>query len=187
MVEYPVRTPPLYFVVSAVLLVIALPSAGVFVLALASGRWSTAVIALVLTVVPIIYLATTGEYRVGRAAVRISSERIEIPGFRGEPVVFATRGLVVHARRVVVRLRMGLVPVGEVERGFVIELVSATARRRISTLALVDSEHTGPLLEDLERVCRGEEPFGPHRRPPPPPKRPDEYDEQLERELAALD
>jgi hypothetical protein len=187
MVEYPVRTPPLYFAISAVLLVIAIPSAVVSVLALASGRWLDAAIALALAIVPVIYLATTGEYRVGRAAFRISSERIEIPGLRGEAVVFETRGLVVHVKRVVVRYSFALVPVADVERGFVIELASGSARRRLSTLTLVEPEHTAWLLEDLERVCRGEEPFGPHRRPPPPPKAPDHYDAELERELAALD
>lgn len=187
MVGYPVRTPPLYFVISAVLLVIALPSAVVCVLALASGRWIDGAVALALAIVPVIYFATTGEYRVGRASIRLSRERIEVPGLRGEPVVFATRGLAIDVKRVVVRFSVGLIPVGDVERGFVIELASGAARRRVSTLTLVDPGHTAWLLEDLERVSRGEEPYGPDRRPPPPPKRPDHYDEQLERELAALD
>jgi hypothetical protein len=187
MVEYPVRTPPLYFVVAAVLLVLAIPSAAVCVLALASGRLLDAALALVLVIVPVVYFATTGEYRTGRGAIRLSRERVEVPGARGEPIVFATRGLAVHVKRIVVRYRVALVPVADVERGFVITLASSTARRRISTLTLVDSEHTAWLLEHLERVCRGEEPYGPDRRPPPPPKRPDHYDQQLERELAALD
>ena len=187
MVGYPVRTPPLYFVISALLLVIALPSAGVCVLALASGRVFEAALALGLVILAIVYFATTGEYRVGRASIRLSSERVEVPGLRGEPVVFATRGLAVDVKRVVVRFSVGLIPVGDVERGFVIELASGAARRRVSTLTLVDPGHTAWLLEDLERVSRGEEPYGPDQRPPPPPKRADHYDEQLERELAALD
>ncbi|HEY0134493.1 MAG TPA: hypothetical protein VGB85_10445 [Nannocystis sp.] len=186
-VQYEVRTPPAYWAVVVLSCVVAAGSAALIVWMLAQGHmsWIVLVFGGILTVLPAVYLGTTGEYRV-RGVVRLGVGFIEVPGGPGEVLRFAVPGTVVATTRVVVRYQMLGVPMADVKRGVVLELYEGTKRRRLSTLTLVDREYTEAMLADIAAVLRGAAPRGPvaaePRRPPA-----DRLEQQLERELAALD
>ena len=189
-VEYPVRTPLLYWVVVGALGMLGLTSAGLLVYMLGSGHMSWTILGLcgLLIIVPIVYVWTTPEYR-ARGVIRLARDLVEVPDARGEPLRFPVEHLKFTVTYVKVRLKMGGLTVGTMSRGMVLDLRANTTRRRISTLALVDPEQGESLLADLERVQRGEEPRGPAAffTPPAPPRPRDALEAQLDRELAALD
>jgi hypothetical protein len=189
-VEYPVRTPVLYWVLAVAACALAVPLAGLGLFALAMGRWGEAALFLVFAATFVAYVASTAEYRVAAGAIRLSPHFVEVPAGRGAWLRFDARETAITTTKIVVRYRMGIVPMGDVERGHVIDLRSKRARRRISTLLLVHRWHETALLDDLGRVARGEAPLGPvgdHRARPGPPGSRDRYDDELDRELAALD
>ena len=189
-VEYPVRTPLLYWVVIGALGTLGLTSAGLLVYMLGSGYMSWTILGLcgLLIIVPIVYVWTTPEYR-ARGVIRLARDLVEVPDARGEPLRFPVEHLKFTVAYVKVRLKMGGLTVGTMSRGMVLELRANTTRRKISTLALVDPEQGESLLADLERVRRGEDPRGPaaFMSPPSPPRPRDVLEAQLDRELAALD
>lgn len=101
---------------------------------------------------------------------------------------FAVPGATVTATRVVVRYLVYGIPMADVKRGVVPLLRDGRKRRRLSTLTLVDQELARAMLADIEAVLRGDAPRGPivvEPRKPPGPQ--DRVEQQLERELAALD
>ncbi|WP_434416793.1 hypothetical protein [Nannocystis pusilla] len=191
-VAYPVRTPIAYWLVVGALFGLAAVVGCLLALALAQGLYSWTIVGLggLVVAAPVIYLLTTSEYR-ARGELRVGAASVEVPDGRGAPVRFTSAGLQLTVRRVFVRYRFTVLPVGEVSRGMVIELREGARRRRISTLALVDPRQGEALVADLERVRRGLPPEGPRAPEEPPPRRPerprDEHEAQLERELAAMD
>jgi hypothetical protein len=189
-VEYPVHTPPLYWVVAGALVMLALTGAGLLVYMLSSGYLSWTLLGLcgLLVLVAIVYLWTTAEYR-AEGVIRLARDLVEVPGARGEPLRFPVDRLQLEMTRVKVRYSVGGVPIATMSRGTVLDLRADGLRRRISTLALVEPDHGECLLADLERVRRGEDPRGPaaFARPPSPPRPRDALEAELDRELAALD
>lgn len=187
-IDYPVRTPTLYWFVVGAMVAIGLVGVGLLVLSLRHGlSIGLALICGAIALVPAFYLRVTREYR-ARGVIRLAPGTIVVPDARGEPLTFAADRVRVRITPVVVRFTLFGIGVGDLSRGKVIELEAAGTRRRISTLTLVDTDHAGDLIDDLERVLRGEAPQGPraptHGRPPAPA---DHYEDQLERELRALD
>lgn len=187
-IEYPLRTPAIYWIVVGAMVAIALVGAGLAIYTHLHGLSGVLeVICLALIATPALYLRGTREYRAS-GAIKLAPGVVVVPDWRGEPIAFAADRLRLHVTRVTVRLTFLGVGVGDVSRGKVIALEAAGTRRRISTLTLVEPDHGDALIEDLERVLRGEAPRGPnaptHGRPAAPP---DRYQEELERELAALD
>lgn len=189
-VLYPVRTPPAYWFVVAALALLGAVGAGLAIYMLAQGlfSWTIGGLGLLVAVVAVVYVQTTKEYR-ARGLIRVSPEFVEVPDPRGAPLRFPTAGLRLTVTRVSVRYKVSGIPVANVSRGAVIELRAGEMRRRISTLTLVDPEQAPALIADLEALVRGEAPRGPQ---PPQPRSvpvgaPDRLEQQLERELAALD
>lgn len=186
-VSYPVRTPLLYWAIVGVVTVLCLFGAGMVVWSLRYGISPLLDLAgLALLATPIVYFATTREYRV-QGAVHLAQDELVVPDHRGRPLHFRVPGVRIQFTRVTVRVRYGLIPVGDISRGTVVEFSDAFHRRRLSTLTLVDADHKDALLADLERVLRGEAPLGPLSLTPPPPRPQTELEAQLDRELAALD
>ncbi len=189
-VDYSVRTPPGYWAVVAALSVLGVICAGTIVWMLARGyvSWTVLLLGGLITVLPVIYFKTSGEYR-ARGVVRLGVGFIEVPGERGDMLRFAVPGVAVVVTRVAVRYLVFGLPMADVSRGSVIELDDGKQRRRISTLTLLDADLAAPMLADIDAVLAGGAPRGPiaaePRRPPPGP--PDRLEQQLERELAALD
>ena len=189
-VFYPVRTPALYWVVVGALGMIGLAGAGLLIYMLGNGYVSWMMLGLcgLLVVVPIVHVATTGEYRV-QGVIRLDREAVEVPDARGVVLRFPVERLVLVVTRVKVRYKVGGIPVATVGRGMVLDLSADGVRRRISTLVLGEPEQGECLLADLERVRRGEQPRGPaaFASPPSPPRPRDALEAELDRELAALD
>jgi len=189
-VEYPVHTPPLYWIVVGALGSLGVTGAGLIVYMLANGdlAWSLLGLCALLCALPVLYVKTTGEYR-ARGSIRLARDLVEVPDEHGEPLRFPVARLELHVTRVRVRVTMVAVPVASVARGMVLDLRAGAVRRRISTLTLVDPGEGESLLADLERVRRGEDPRGPGAlaAPPSPPRPRDALEDQLDRELAALD
>lgn len=190
MVDYPVRTPLLYWAVVGALAVLGLVGGGAVAWGLTRGLHSPllTIVGVALLALPWFYLAVTAEYR-ATGVLRLAVGEVTVPDPRGRPLRFAVPGLRIVATPVEVHVRMFMITVAEVERGVVLEFTDAHEKRRISTLTLVDREHKDGLLADLERVLRGEPPLGPHAtaRPPATPRLKSELEAQLDRELAALD
>lgn len=190
-IDYPVRTPPLYWLVLALLLALSLGGLGLVLVdgagLLRHGGWTLTLLTLAIVAIAPIYALTTGEYR-ARGHIRLTVDSIELPDARGQPLRFDPRQAELQLTRITVRYSLALIPVADIARGTVIDLRCGPLRRRLSTLTLVERDHAAALLADLERVRRGEPPQGPHARIPAPPPRPQsELERQLDRELAALD
>ncbi len=189
-VQYPLHTPPLYWVVVGALGMLGLASAGQLVYMLGSGYLSWTILGLcgLMVAIPIIYVVTTAEYR-ARGVIRLARDLVEVPDARGQPLRFPVDRLQLEVTRVRVRYKVAGIAVASMSRGMVLDLRADGLRRRISTLALVDPDHGECLLADLERVRRGEDPRGPaaFARPPSPPRPRDALEAELDRELAALD
>lgn len=189
-VLYPVRTPPAYWFVVAVVVLCGAVGAGLAIYTLAIGHpsWKYVGIGALVVGGAVVYVQTSKEYR-ARGLVRLSPEFVEVPDPRGAPLRFPTAGLQLTVTRVSVRYKMFGIAMADVSRGSVIELRAGAMRRRISTLTLVDPEQAPALIADLEALVRGEAPRGPQ--PPQPRSVPvgpqDRLEQQLERELAALD
>ena len=187
-VVYPVRTPPLYWAVVGAIFVLSLVGVGLVVYSLRLGISPLLdLFGLVLLALPFLYLWTTPEYR-AHGAIHLAVGEVTVPGARGRPLQFRVPGLRLDFTRVRVRISIELIPVGTVERGVVIEFTDAFNKRRLSTLTLAEPDHKDALIDDLERVLRGEAPHGPYPRVAAAPPRPQsELEAQLDRELAALD
>jgi hypothetical protein len=192
-IDYPVRTPPAYWPVVA--LIVALCYGGLAYIhaggpgLLLHGGWTLLLLTALMALIPPVYLLTTREYRVC-GTIRVSVDAIEVPDADGRPLRFDPRTAQLQLTRVTVRYSVAAIPVADIRRGTVIDLRSGPLRRRLSTLTLVHQDHTAALLDDLERVRRGEPPRGPYLRsdvPPPPPRPQSDLESQLDRELAALD
>lgn len=198
MVSYPVRTPPLYWAVIALLcggsgLVIYLLGPLLFTLDSNPKHLIVLVFAWCGVLLPGLYFLTTGEYRAGRGgAIRLSREHVEVPDTRGRVLRLPVASLTIAVTHVNVRVRVAGIPVATVPRGAVLDLRAGDVRRRISTLTLARPGYAESLLDDVTRLLRGEAPLGPHRlAPPPPPPAPkpqerDRYDEALDAELDRL-
>lgn len=188
-VRYAVRTPLLYWAVVGAVSVLCLVGAGLVAWTLTMGLslW-LGLAGLVLLAVPLIYLATTGEYRATGDIVLTAGE-ITVPGPQGRPLRFTTPGLRLDLTRVSVRVNLTAIPIADISRGFVIQLTDTTTeqKRRLSTLTLVDRDQQAALIADLERAARDEPPHGPAPRTDLPPRPQSELEAQLDRELAALD
>jgi hypothetical protein len=187
---YPVRTPPAYWFVVAALAVLGAVGAGLAIYSVARGHFSWTIVGLggLLAVVAVVYVVTTKEYR-ARGIIRLTAGSVEVPDPRGAPQTFPTAGLQLEVIRVSVRYKLVGMTVADVSRGSVIVLRAGGLQRRISTLTLVDPDQAPALIADLEAIVRGEAPRGPQ---PPQPRPtpvgpPDRLEQQLERELAALD
>jgi hypothetical protein len=188
-IDYPVRTPPAYWPVAVLITLLCFGGLATVVGAgLFHASWTILLLTALMAVIPPIYILTTPEYR-ARGSIRISVDAIEVPDAHGVPLRFDPRTVQLQLTRVTVRYSIAAIPVADVNRGTVLDLRSGDLRRRISTLTLVERDHTAALLDDLERVRRGEPPQGPHIRigPPPPPRPQSDLENQLDRELAALD
>lgn len=188
-VEYPVRTPPLYWVVVGALAVIGVFAAGVLVYAwVAPGAsWPLLLTCAVLAAFPFIHWQSTAAYRV-HGVVRLDREGVEVPSATGAPLRLPAKRVHLHVTRMSVRYTMFGLPVARVSRGMVLDLRADAVRRTISTLTLVETDHAEALLADIERVLRGQDPQGPFVTIASGPPRPrDRYEDQLDRELAALD
>ena len=113
---------------------------------------------------PVFYYAVSGEYRAGTlghpSAFLLAREFIEVPDARGEPMRFATQGLVLRVRHVRVVYTVSMLPVADAPRGAVIGVEGGGLKRRISTLTLVHASHAPSLLRDLARVASGQDPLG---------------------------
>lgn len=189
--DYPVRTPLLYWVVLGALVVLAVFGLGLTGATLLGGAGpGLTALAALLAIVPVVYIATTGEYR-ARGVIRLAAGEASVPDAAGRPQVFRLPGLRISTTAVEVRVRLYMVPVANVERGVVLDFREADRRRRISTLTLVDRGQQDSLLEDLARIIKGEAPRGhidvPPLRPPGAPPPSSDLEAQLDRELAALD
>lgn len=186
-IEYPVRTPAAYWVVFGALCALCLAAVGALLPYLRLASLSQLALLLGLAVAPALYLRVSREYR-GSGAIRLALGSIVVPDLRGQPLTFTSEDVRVTVTPVTVRFTLFGIGVGDLARGKVIEVVGPAGQRRLSTLALAEPDHGEALIEDLERVLRGEAPRGPSA--PPvwrPPKPLERYEEELERELAALD
>lgn len=186
--SYPVRTPLLYWAVLGAITVLSLFVVGLVLYSLRVGISPLLdLVGLFCLALPFLYFATTREYR-AHGVIHLDAGEVSVPDARGRPLQFRSPGMRIEFTRVAVRVTVMHIPVGDVARGVVIDLADALNKnkRRISTLTLVDQDHKDDLLDDLERVLRGEPPRGPNPRPVAP--RPhNELEAQLDRELAALD
>lgn len=186
-IEYPVRTPSSYWLVFGAFCAVCLASVGALVPLLRVASPGQLAIILGLLATPALYLRFTREYR-GSGSVRLAIGSIVVPDLRGRPLTFGVDHVRITVTPVTVRFTLFGLGVGDMSRGKVIEVVGPAGHRRLSTLALAEPDHGDALVDDIERVLRGEAPRGPSAppvwRPPEPLKR---YEEQLERELAALD
>lgn len=188
-VEYPVHTPPLYLVVTGALAVLGVAAAALLVWELAQPyrSWPLLGLTALMIALPVIYWYSSAPYRI-RGVIRLDREYVEVPDARGVMHRFAAAKLRLHVTRMSVRYTMAGIPVARVSRGMLLDIMDDGARRRVSTLALVEPDHGEALLADLERVTRGEAPQGPYITIASGPQRPrDHYEDQLDRELAALD
>ena len=192
-VLYPVHTPPLYWIVVGALSMLGVACAGLLVYMLSGGyvshlSWTILILGGIMTVLPLIYLWTTDEYR-ARGAIRLTRELVEVPDAHGNLLPFPVAHLELVVTHVKVRYTVGGIPMATVSRGKVLDLRAEGRRRRISMLALVDPDQGESLLADLERVRRGEDPRGPEAffKPPSPSRPRDALEAELDRELAALD
>lgn len=186
-IEYPVRTPPAYWPVAVLITLLGWGGlATVLGAGLFHASWTILLLTAAMAAIPPIYLLTTPEYR-ARGSIRLSVDAIEVPDAHGVPLRFDPRTAQLQLTHVTVRYSIAAIPVADVRRGTVLDLRSGDLRRRISTLTLVQPDHAAALLEDLERVRRGEPPRGPHIRPDLPPRPQSDLERQLDCELAALD
>ncbi|MEZ4451814.1 MAG: hypothetical protein R3B09_20290 [Nannocystaceae bacterium] len=188
-IEYPVRTPPLYWVVVGALIALAAGCAGLLLFGLRHAlSWLLLALTALVIAAPALYLAGTREYRV-RGAIVLRVGSIVVPDHRGTPLGFDAARVRMTVTPVVVRFTLLGIGIGDMSRGTVLTFEAAGTRRRLSTLTLVDPDQTAALLADLQRVLQGEAPRGPHAVDlgGGPPVEPDRYRDQLERELAALD
>lgn len=185
-VAYPVRTPLLYWAVFGAITVLSLFVVGLVAYSLRLGISPLLdLVGLFCLALPFVYFATTREYR-AHGAIHLDAGEVTVPDDRGRPLQFRSPRMRIEFTRVAVRVTVMHIPVGDVARGVVIAFADAFNKRRISTLTLVDQDHKDDLLDDLERILRGEAPRGPNPRPVAP--RPQsEIEAQLDRELAALD
>lgn len=185
-VSYPVRTPLLYWAVFGAITVLSLFTAGLVAYSLRVGFSPILdLVGLFCLALPFLYFATTREYR-AHGVIHLGPGEVTVPDARGRPLQFRSPGMRITFTRVAVRVSVMHIPVGDVARGVAIDFADAFNKRRISTLILVEQDHKDDLLDDLERVLRGEAPRGPN--PGPAAPRPQtEIEDQLDRELAALD
>lgn len=194
MVSYPVRTPPLYWAVIALLcdgagLLAYLLGPLFFSVDLPPDRLLILGLAWIVILLPGIYFVASGEYRAGRrGAITLSLAHVEVPDTRGRPLRLPTAALSVALTHVKVRILVAGIPAGTVPRGTVIDFRAGAVRRRISTLTLATAAHAEMLLDDVARVQRGEAPLGPDRpaAPLPKPAKRDRYDDALDAELDRL-
>ena len=194
MVSYPVRTPPLYWAVIALLCggsAVVIYLLGPLLFTFDSDRRHLVILVFAWfgVLLPGIYFLTTGEYRAGqRGAITLSRDQVEVPDTRGRPLRLPVASLTVALTHVKVRVRVAGIPVGTLPRGTVLDFRAGEVRRRISTLTLIRPGHAESLLDDVARVLRGEAPLGPYRPGPPAPKvvERDRYDEALDAELERL-
>lgn len=145
-------------------------------------------LALALCSLCVAFWFSMSAYRVGggRNLIRIYADRIEVPAVRErQPIVFPRDGLEVDTRDVVVQYRLGLMALAAVKRGTLIELRRGGITRRLSTLVLDDRHDEPALLADLRRFVAGEPALG--RAGHDAPAARTEYDDRIDRELAALD
>ena len=188
-VEYPARTPPLYLVVMCALAVLGVAGLALLVYLLTQPFYSWLLFGLcaVMAALPAIYWYSSAPYRVS-GVIRLDREHVEVPDARGVTQRFVAARLLLHVTRMQVRYAVMGIPVARVNRGTLLDLSDGGPRRCVSTLALVEPDHGEALVADLERVMRGEDPQGPFIKIASGPQRPrDHYEDQLDRELAALD
>lgn len=159
--------------------------AGVFVFSASS--WI--LLLILLAVVPVAWFGSTA-YRVGagQSAVRFFASHVEVPAANGAPIRMERSKVGIKVTEMRVRIWFAIVPVAEVNRGYVIRFASEGQVRELSTLTLSEPKQTAALLLDLERFLRGEQAtgVGPPTNAPAsqnPTRTRDEYDEQLERDL----
>ncbi|MBK6695022.1 MAG: hypothetical protein IPG50_22840 [Myxococcales bacterium] len=191
-VTYDVRTPRLYWAVVVVLSAVALAFALGTPLMFAkpvrgAGDWLFDLLWCFAVALPLVYVASTGEYRAS-GAVRLGQGRIEVPDASGTPTAFLLGDTAIDVREVIVRYTLLGLAVQDVARGYRIELRSANGRtRRLSTLTLVERTRTGALLADLGRMRLGFPPLGEDPMAAPKPTSRDAYDDRIDEELSKLD
>jgi len=152
--EYRMRTPIGYWIVMALLGLLAAASLALltFSLGLSGSRLGLQILMGALVFLPLGYWLTTPQYRIGSGAglLRILEETIEVPASSGsDPIVFRREGLELTWREVLVELRLFFIPITTIRRGALLELRSPGLRRRISTLTLVDEGAEEALWRDL--------------------------------------
>ena len=125
----------------------------------------------------------------GRGELRIFRDRIDVPRPYGrEPLVLTRDAFQVSITQQVVRFMfMGVIPAGEMNRGFLITLHYTGGSRVLSDRLFQTPEHAQRAVNDLARVRAGLDPLGPDARPPPPTEATrDELDARIDDELRDL-
>lgn len=154
-VEYPVRTPFMYWTIVLVLVAVAAYSGRIFSKAILAGMADPLFVGvgLVLVAVPFIYLATTGHLR-ARGVVRISPDEIVVPDWRGRPQHFPLPGTEISVVPVPFAFILFFIDpflLVFYRRVVIVELRTDGRRRTLSSLLLRRSL-LRPFLADLDRV-----------------------------------
>jgi hypothetical protein len=195
--RYPIRTPPGYRVVLALIVLLgagavvtliwawSIPHAGSSIMMFLLGFMAT---------MPVWYFLSTKPYRIagGKGEIAMYADRIEVVTGAGS-LVFPASTILIGATPQVVQYRaFGVIPLGERRVGTLVVLASASQRFLFSSKLFADDEWLPGFLDDVTRVHTGQPPLGPRvpeRPKPAKPSTPDGYDyeAELDRELRNVD
>ena len=180
--QYVVRTPTSFLLAAGVMWALFAVAAGAVVMV--PDGW-LAMFAVVLAVSAVAFMRQTA-YRIGgtRGLVRFFADKVEVPSpHTRTPIAFARGDLAVHVQALRGTVVVMVVPV-PVHRSKLLTLHGGGVVRKLSTVVLADPDDEPYVLADLQRFLSGQAAVG-RREPEPAPRT--AHDDQLDRELAALE
>lgn len=187
--RYQVRTPMALWLINGALTAMCVIVVGAMVLFDRAAPGIFVLLALAVCSACVAFWFGMSAYRVGggRNLIRFYVDRLEVPAVRErKPLVFTREaGLEVFVRDVLVQYRLAWTALATVKRGKLIELRGGGIKRKLSTLVLDDRHDELALIADLQRFVAGQPALGRAAHDVPPPRT--EYDDRIDRELAALE
>lgn len=187
--RYQVRTPMALWLINGALTAMCVIVVGAMVLFDRAAPGIFVLLALAVCSACVAFWFGMSAYRVGggRNLIRFYVDRLEVPAVRErKPLVFTREaGLEVFVRDVLVQYRLAWTALATVKRGKLIELRGGGIKRKLSTLVLDDRHDEPALIADLQRFVAGQPALGRAAHDVPPPRT--EYDDRIDRELAALE
>ena len=180
--QYVVRTPVAFTLAVGLMWALAVIAAGAALML--RDTW-TMLFAIGMAIGAVAFMRQAA-YQIGgiRGLVRFHADRLEVPAAAGRtPLVFARGALAVEVREMRGTVVVGVVPL-PVHRSQLVTLHGGGRVRQLSTVVLADRDDASVLVADLRRFLAGERALGRHV-PPAAPRT--ELDDQLDRELAALE
>lgn len=159
------------------------------------GRHALSAVGLMLAAIGVALVAM-GLYGVralrvagGRGELRIFRDRIELPRpYGSQSLVIPKDHLRLMVTQQVVRFMLfGVIPAGEMNRGFLLTVAYPGGSRVLSDRLFQSQDIAQAAVDDLERLRAGLEPLGPSARPPAPIEATrDELDARIDDELERL-